>query len=99
MKEKEEHPMMGQDSLRKYMYNMFIKKEYSYLRSLTGQARLDRLPLPMCFELSVKQAFPNPEGRLYTGFHRTRASSKKNSISEQYKNLLSLTSIYIYSTV
>jgi len=75
-KQKDEHPMMGQDSLRKYMYDMFVKKEYSYLHSLMGQARLDRLPLPMCFESSVKQAFPNPEGRLYTGFQQTCVSKK-----------------------
>ena len=40
-KQKDEHPMMEQDSLCKYMYDMFIKKEYSNLRSLTGQVRLD----------------------------------------------------------
>jgi len=78
MKEKEEHPTMEQDALRKYMYDNFVKKEYHYLRSLTGKVALDRLPLPMCFESSVKQAFPNPEGRPYTGFHCTRASSKKS---------------------
>jgi len=99
MMKKEEHPTMAQESLRKYMYDIFVKKEYSYLHSLTGKVKLDQLPLPMCFETSVKQAFPNPEGRPYTGFHRTRASSEKHSVSEQYKNLLSSTSIYIYSTV
>ena len=76
-KQKDEHPTMAQKSLRKYMYDIFVKKEYSYLRSLTGKVKLDRLPLPLCFEMSVKQAFPNPEGLPYTGFQRTRVSKKK----------------------
>ena len=77
-KQKDEHPTMAQKSLRKYMYDIFVKKEYSYLRSLTGKVKLDRLPLPLCFETSVKQAFPNPEGLPYTGFQRTRVSKKNN---------------------
>jgi len=72
MKKKDEHPTMAQESLCKYMYDIFVKKEYSYLHSLTGKVKLDQLPLPMCFETSVKQAFPNPEGRPYTGFQQTR---------------------------
>jgi len=45
---------------------IFVKKEYSYLCSLTGKHVLDQLPLPLCFETSEKQAFPNLDGRPYT---------------------------------
>jgi len=41
MKKKEECPMMAQESLCKYMYGIFVKKEYSYLHLLTGQVKLD----------------------------------------------------------
>ena len=100
MRKKEEDPMMAQDSLCKYMYDFFIKKEYSYLCSLTGKHTLARLPLPMCFEKSVKQAFPNPEGRPYTGFQRTRASNKKMLLVNSIKIYLALLKIiYIFSTV
>jgi len=92
--------MMAQKSLRKYMYDIFVKKEYSYLRSLTGKVKLDRLPLPLCFETSVKQAFPNPEGLPYTGFQRTRVSKKKFPLVNSIKIYLALlVYIYIYSTV
>ncbi len=77
-KQKDEHPTMEHDTLRKYMYDNFVRKEYSYLRSLTGKVKLNRLPLPLCFETSVKQAFPNPEGLPYTGFQRTRVSKETN---------------------
>jgi len=76
-KEKEEFPMMAHDTLCKYRYDIFVKEEYSYLFLLTGKHALDQLPLQMCFETSVKQAFSNPEGRPYTSFQQTGASSKK----------------------
>jgi len=34
---KEDYPMTAQDSHRKYMYDIFVKKEYSYLCLLTGK--------------------------------------------------------------
>ena len=93
MKKKEEHPTMAQESLCKYMYAIFVKKEYSYLHLLTGQVKLDQLPLPMCFETSVKQAFPNPEGRPYTGFRQTCASYKKIPLVNSLKIYLALLKI------
>jgi len=97
MKKKDEHPMMAQDSLCKYMYDIFVKKEYSYLHLLTGKVKLDQLPLPMCFETSVKQAFPNPEGRPYTGFHQSNTCIEKKQfpLVNSIKNYLALV-VYIY---
>ena len=40
MKKKDEHPTMAQESLCKYMYDIFVKKEYSYLHSLTSECAI-----------------------------------------------------------
>ncbi len=56
--------MMGQDSLCKYMYDMFVKKEYSYLHSLTGQAtsgcaimRMGRGPVGISYRAKLQTEF------------------------------------------
>jgi len=81
------------------LYDEFVDKEYSYLHTMTGCPGIAQLPLPWCYETRIKQAFPNPEGRPYTGFKQTCASSKNKSVAVLYKFHLDISFIYTYTVV
>jgi len=67
------YPYLKNVNLRKFMYDKYFEKELTYLHSMTGLEKLPRIPLPWCFEMAVKKAFPD---KTYKGFVRISNNQK-----------------------
>jgi len=66
-------PYLKNVNLRKFMYDKYFEREFTYLHGMMGLDKLPRIPLPWCFETAVKKAFPD---KTYKGFVRTSCNQK-----------------------
>jgi len=69
----QKYPYLTNANVRKFMYDKYFDREYTYLHKLTGKGKLPRIPLPWCFETAVKKTFPN---KTYKGFIRNTENHK-----------------------
>jgi len=53
----QKYPYLTNANVRKFMYDKYFDKEYTYLHKLTGKGKLPHIPLPWCFETAVKKHF------------------------------------------
>jgi len=66
-------PYLKNINLRKFMYDKYFERELTYLHSMMGLDKLPRIPLPWCFEMAVKNAFPD---KSYKGFVQKSSNQK-----------------------
>jgi len=66
-------PYLKNVNLQKFMYDKYFEREFTYLHSMMGLDKLPRIPLPWCFKIAVKKAFPD---KTYKGFVQTSSNQK-----------------------